>query len=816
MKTASSNFGVTAWRLALAATASTLAMTPGLAAARDTSPGGAETRTAADPVENDQTGEIVISASKRDTSLQDATLSVTAVTAETLKESNITEITGLNGTVPGLVVARSGGGERLISIRGVGSETPENANTQPGVSFHVDGVYIFNSIAANAAFIDIAQVEVLRGPQGTTFGQGSTGGTINVVTNQPSTSGFAGDLSVGVGNYGLTQGSAAINVPIGEFAIRGAVQYQKRDGYAVATGVPGNSEYDLDDQNEIGWKLAGIWQPTDNLSILLTTIQYEADTHGPAQKNILDPNPDPRVLTQDYPGRSIIDTELYYGVVRFDAGFAVAKSITSYQKLSSRQSWDGDGLTGDLFERNVLGGYKPALNGNPERLGARYDHVPLWQQDTKSWTQEVNLASSGDGPFTWIVGGVYLWSKNAQYIAEYRSNTGDPYAVALPPTTPYNSPLVPLVTYAELSEITREAYAGYFEASYALTDALKLTAGLRYNHDVYSGVSDTNSSGPAITSGAYLQLRPTPGLTTDEWTGKAAIDYKLTPDNMVYFSYTRGFKPGGLNGSAAGAAPQVLGFANGIRPTYQPETVNSFELGSKNSFAGGKGRLNLSAFYYDYSNLQFLDEDAILFGEGVANAPSAEIYGLEIEGGFKFDDHWSLDGTVSLTRGKFNADFLALDPAAAVLAQNAAGYYGTGEFFANFYAAALARDAARANINGNNVPKIPKIQGSATLGYYNTIAGGELTAKATLIYRGEYQYRLFNNSIYDTTPDYAQVNLFAQYEPEGTKLAFSLTVTNLFDTAGVNSRFSDPYGSAQTYDTYIAPRQVLGTISYKF
>lgn len=815
MNTGTINTGVRAWRLALAATASIMAMTPGIAAARDAAPDANEA-TAADPNEPEQAAEVVITASKRDTSLQQATLSATAVTADTLKESNITEVTGLNGTVPGLVVARSGGGERLISIRGVGSETPENANTQPGVSFHVDGVYIFNSIAANAAFIDIAQVEVLRGPQGTTFGQGSTGGTINVVTNQPSTSGFAGDLSVGVGNYGLTQGSAALNVPIGDFAIRGAVQYLKRDGYAVATGVPGNNEYDLDDQNEIGWKLAGIWKPTDNLSILLTTIQYEGDSHGPAQKNILDPNPDPRVLTQDYPGRSIIDTELYYGVVRFDAGFAVAKSITSYQKLYSHQAWDGDGLTGDLFERNVLGGYKPAMGGNPERLGARYDHVPLWQQNTKSWTQELNLASKGDGPLTWIVGGVYLWSKNSQYIAEYRARTGDPYAAPLPATTPYNSPLVPLVTYAELSEITREAYAGYVEASYSLTDALTLTGGLRYNHDSYTGISDTNSSGPTITSGAYLQPRPTPGLTTDEWTGKAAIDYKLTPANMVYLSYTRGFKPGGLNGSASGAAPQVLGFANGIRPTYQPETVNSFELGSKNSFAGGKGKLNLSAFYYDYSNLQFLDEDAILFGEGVANAPSAEIYGLEIEGGFRFGDHWTLDGTVSLTHGKFNADFLALDPAAAVLAQNAAGYYGTGEFFANFYAASLARDSARANINGNNVPKIPKVQGSATIGYSNTVAGGELTAKATLIYRGEYQYRLFNNSIYDTTPDYAQVNLFAQYEPKGTNLAFSLTVTNLFDKAGINSRFSDPYGSAQTYDTYIAPRQVLGTISYRF
>mgnify|MGYP001806792048 CR=1 FL=1 len=792
-----------------------LAIMPALAAAQEVSAAASTAAPAAD-ASAEQSDDIVITASKRETGIQEAVLSATALTASTLRQQNITDITGLNGQVPGLVVARSGGAERIITIRGVGSETPENTNTQPGVSFHVDGVYIFNSIAANAAFIDVAQVEVLRGPQGTTFGQGSTGGTINVVSKQPSLDGFSGSLNAGVGNYSMMKGDGALNVPLGNFAIRGAVQFLKHDGYARATGVPGNDEYELDDQDEIGWKVAGLWQPTDAFSVLLSTIQYRSRTNGPAQKNVLDPEPDPRTLTQDYPATSVVDTQLYYGVLRFESDFAVLKSITSYQKLHSEQAWDGDALTGDLFQRNILGGYKPPLNGQPERLGSRYDHIALWEQNTESWTQEFNAASNGDGPLSWIVGGIYLWSKNPQYIVEYRSATGDPYRPALPLGTPFNDPLVANVTYAELSEITREAYAAYVEASYDLSQAISLTAGVRYNHDDYTGIGDSNSSGPALTSGAYLQPREQPGLTTSEWTGKAAIDYKWTRDNMVYLSFTRGFKPGGLNSSAAGAAPQVLGFANGIRPTYQPERVDSLEFGSKNTLGGGRGRFNASAFYYWYKNLQFLDEDAILFGEGTANAPKAEIYGVEIEGSYRVGDHWSFDGSVSFTRGKFTEDFLALDPAAAVLAQNAAGYYGTGEFFANFFPAALARDAARANINGNRVPKIPKVQGMASVGYVNQVGPGELTAKASLIYRGEYQYRLFNNNAFDITPDYAQVNLFAQYKPDDTNLSLSLTVTNLFETDGINSRFSDPYGSAQTYNTYIPPRQFIVGIGYSF
>lgn len=784
--------------LLLAAGASVLAWAPTAAFAQAT----AEAATG----DQGQLTDIVVTAEKRDVNLQDASLSVSAVSAQSLSEANVTEVTGLNGLVPGLVVARSGGGERMIAIRGVGSETPENANTQPGVSYHVDGVYIFNSIAANAAFIDVAQVEVLRGPQGTTFGQGSTGGTINVVTNQPSTGVFTGSMNFGVGNYGMVKGDATVNLPLGRtLAIRGSVQHLEHDGYAAATGVPGFTEYKLDEQDETGWKVAALWAPTDNFSITFSTIQYESDAHGPAQKNILDPEPDPRKLSQDFPARSVIDTELYYGVARLETPFAIIKSITSYQKLYSMQAWDSDGLTSDLFYDVT---YSPLTFG-----GDRYDHTPLWRMNTKSWTQEINLASNTSGPLSWNLGGVYLWSKNSQYIVEYRAADDEILRPPLPEDTPVDDPRVAALTYAELSSITREAWAAYFEGKYEVTDALSITAGLRYNHDKYSGESATNSNLPA--SGPYLQPTPTPGLTTSKWTGKAAIDYKLTPTNMVYFSYTRGFKPGGLNASAADAAPALLGFAMGTRPTYQPESVDSFEIGSKNRFLNNTAQLNVSAFLYNYKDMQFLEEDAVLYGEGISNAPSARIYGVEMEGSWLAGEHWRLEGSISFLHGEFNKDYYALDPVRATEAQNAAGY-PSWLFWDNFYAAALARDAARQNINGNSVPKIPDVQGSASVSYNDHVGPGQLTVKAQYLYRGEYSYRLFNESAYDTTPSYSQVNLFLKYEPDDTRLNFSLTVTNLFDEEGINSRFSDPFGSAQTYNTYIAPRQVLGSIGYKF
>lgn len=781
---------------------------PGVAAAADAPAAAAAPAPAAEPDPADATTpstDIIVTAERTHTTLQKAALSVTAVTADTLAKSNITEITGLNGAVPGLVVAKSGGGERQISIRGIGSESPENPNTQPGVSVHVDGVYIFNSIAANAAFIDVAQVEVLRGPQGTMYGQGSTGGTINIVSKQPELGKWTGNVDAGYGNYNLVKTDGALNVPIGDtIAIRGAIQYYKHDGYAKATQVAGQPNYQLDNANDLGGKLAIKWQPTDNVSLLLSTIQYRGDSNAPAQKNILDPEPDPRVLTQDYPGKSYIRTQLYYGVLKFDMGPVVFNSITGYQKLRSVQSWDGDGLDAALFSANT---------------GLKYDHIATWTQNTESWTQEYNLASNTEGRLRWIVGGVYLHSTNNSYINEYRSDTGNGLDAPLPVSAAYNNPLVSALTYAELSAITREAYAGYAQGTYKVTDALSFTAGIRYNHDTYSGVSDSLSGGSVThASGAYLQPQTSIGTSTNRLTGKAALDYDLTESNMIYASYTRGFKPGGINSAASigNSSYTIFGFKDGVKPTFKPEELDSFEIGSKNRFFNNTLQINASGFFYLYHNMQFLEEDAVLFGSGISNAPEAQVLGAEIEADWHATRHLRFEGSLSLLHSEFTSDYYALDPTAARNAQNAAGYAGTGGFYSNFYLATLAREAARVNIKGNKLPKMPTAQGSVAVSWTGEVGPGEFTARAQYIYRGGYNSRVFADPVADKTPNYSQVNLFANYDFANSGFHASVTVTNLFDEAGVNSRFTDPYGSGQVSDTYIPPRQAIFSVGYKF
>ncbi|RYE66551.1 MAG: TonB-dependent receptor, partial [Oxalobacteraceae bacterium] len=377
-------------------------------------------------------------------------------------------------------------------------------------------------------------------------------------------------------------------------------------------------------------------------------------------------------------------------------------------------------------------------------------------------------------------------STNDQYILEYRGSDDNLVRPALPLDTPFDDPEVEFVTYAELSSITREAWAAYFQATYDLTDSLSFTGGIRYNHDKYTGEGATNSDTGDYTSGPFLQPDPTDGYSTTEWTGKAALEYRITPENMVYASYTRGFKPGGINSSAAGGNSSflALGWDSGIKPTYLPETVNSFEIGSKNRFFDNTLQFNAAGFYYDYSNMQFLEEDAIPYGEGTSNAPSARIYGLELETSWLIGSSLTFDGTASILGGEFDEDYLALDPSAALEAQNAAGYPDY-LFWSNFYPAALAREGARENINGNDVPKLPGFQGSAALTYKGEIGPGELTARAQYLYRGKFFYRVFNDEYYDVTPAYQTVNLFLKYQLETAPIYFTASVNNVFDVVGV-------------------------------
>ncbi len=228
----------------------------------------------------------------------------------------------------------------------------------------------------------------------------------------------------------------------------------------------------------------------------------------------------------------------------------------------------------------------------------------------------------------------------------------------------------------------------------------------------------------------------------------------------------------------------------------------------------------MAGFYYWYQGLQFQADDPVPFQGGVSNIDKSEIYGVEFEGSAKLPGGFRLDGTLALERGKITGNQVALDGTLANLAQLAA--------IANGYTAfspetTIARAAVTQSVTGNRLPKLPGVTGSAILTHTADFAGGTLTSKAFAIYRGSYKARVFNRPGIDSVPSYWLFNLGFQYAPQTGPWELGLTVTNLANRAGVNSRFVDAFAQATdaggrgvVTQEYVPPRQIVGSVTYRF
>lgn len=706
--------------------------------------------------------QVTVSAERREVDLQTAPVAITAVSAADLDQSNITQMADLNGSVPGLTITKSSGFERIVSIRGIGSETPENAyTTQPGVSFHVDGVYVGNTISLDQSLFDVDQIEVSRGPQATVFGQTSTGGTINLISRQPELGHYDAYVDASAGNYDLLRGRGVLNVPIGDtIAIRASVQAYGHEGFATDTDIPG---FRLDAANDKSGKMAVLWQPTDNFNATLTAQLYYSSHNGDEQKNILDPNPDPRTVSQDYPSYFQLATQLYYLNLKWELPWAEAKSTSSWQVLNNHIQEDGTRL-------------------NVAQLGF-FDEVQPWATWMRELTQELSLASRLGGFWDWTVGAFYLAQINHQYVNELSDTVTAPFLL-------YNND----------GHIDRHSYAGYAQATAHLSSAWRFTLGGRYNHDEYGGPSTTRAANSSAFTVDDRYAKAVP-------TAKAELQYDLAPGAMQYLSFTRGYKPGGVNDNPrAVVVPQL----------FKNEIINAFEFGTKYRSLDNHLIVNGAAYYYDYQDMQYIATDPVPFQYGIDNIPAAHILGLELESSYlALDNRLRIDGNVSWSHGRLVGDFHTLDAKAAsdLIAATPACQFG-GAFFNPQCWSQIAAGAP--NTDGNEVPKLPQWQGSINAGYTASFGSYRLLTRLEYIYRGGFQYRIFNDGALDQVPSYDQWNLFLQLTPPAAHWNYALGLSNIFNVAGINSRYTDPFGTGQTSNEYIPPRQVIGTVAYHF
>jgi iron complex outermembrane receptor protein len=733
---------------------------------------------------------VVVTAERRTTSLQSTPLAISVVSSDALDRSFTNEISGLNGIVPSLEITKSSGFENLVTIRGVGSETPENApTTVPGVSEFIDGVYIANTISLDQTLFDIDHIEVLRGPQGALYGQSSIGGAITIVTKQPSLSGFDASGDVSAGNYNLFRERAEVNAPLSDtFAVRASIQKYDHDGFTTDAAIPG---FKLDDAHDVGGKIAALWKVSPNFTATLTGQWYYADENGAAQKNIDDPSSNPRVLNQDYPGHFRLATELFHLNLEWSLPWATVKSVTAYQGLDNSISEDDTRSTIAL-------------------LGA-YDDVAAWDTKLQNYTEELDLVSRPGGPVDWVVGSFFLSQISRQFVAEFAGgDTPNPDVDVLSNiTSPGGQPSN--LEYGNYARVTRHSLSGFGQATYHILPKLRLTVGARINYDDYS-LHNLNFAG-ADGGGPYVS-NVTQGTNDTVPTGRVQIDYDLTPNNLIYGSVSRGYKPSGVNGGG----PYYV-----LTQTFKSETNTAYEVGSKNGFFGNTLHINAEAFYYLYDDMQYIENDPTPFAEGIENIPSVHTYGAEVEGSYVAPDHrLHLNASLALENGQVQGVYKTIDSTVANATEGSYAYpcyAGPYTFYygkASADACAAAVVAGERNVEGKTPPAMPKASGSFTASYLFDVPGGKLTPQAQFVYRGSEWARIFNEPSLDKVPSYGIVNVNLEYAPTGSHFRFDLTGTNIFNKAGVNSQYTDPYGSGQTSRQYIPPAQVIGTVKYAF
>jgi iron complex outermembrane recepter protein len=508
--------------------------------------------------------EVVVTAERRDTTLQDIPLPVNALASDALSKAGLTSISQIDRVVPDAFSFAGAGTLNVIMIRGVqpGNWDP---TTETTVATHIDGAILARSNAVDGHFYDIERMEVLKGPQGTLYGRGATAGAINIITRKPQLGAFGGYAEVEAGNFDRQRLEGAINVPLGEdWAVRAALRSNKHDGYYEDTG------FAADDKLSGRLSIAG--QVTERLKLLVTADREEIK--GPLNTWVPDQpagsfgsfnltnveQPWRNKARWDYADLAKYETTSWGGMLQvdYDLRFATLTAQYSHRELD-------DPNVAVLGLNQLLPtafGPQGATAGRLTTL-TEFFGVPLTNFtdliDQNSDSYEVRLASNPGGKLDWIVG---LYAFNEE-IENYASAGF-------------------FVNYFIKPQET-ESRAVFGQATYSPTDQLHLTLGARYTADDYSLTVDNTVPLAAPVGVAPFEQ------DASETTWKVNVSYDLTADNMIYAQASTGMKGGHISTTGSFA---------------EPETLTAYEIGSKNQFLDNRLQMNLEAFYYDYDVYQ--------------------------------------------------------------------------------------------------------------------------------------------------------------------------------------------------------------------
>lgn len=710
--------------------------------------GSAAAQSAQDQNQTTTVEEIVVTAQRRETRLQDTPVSITALTTESLEQRGIANLSALTNFAPNLEIHQTnrpaGGGSSFAAyIRGVGTGDFQFP-TDPGVGVYVDDIYLARSVGGLLSLEDIARVEVLRGPQGTLFGRNTIGGAINVVTTRPQLEGdISGVLKARVGNYERADISASVNGPIIEGKLGGkfTAAWLNSDGW----GSSRYSDVSLNDEHRLILRGSLLYQVNDKVDVSLNLDYTDQNQHPPAGH-----------MTSFAPAGPTIAK-----IARFNQYAAPAENIrlglapgTIYDGRFVSNSPDVTSGGQAMYDNSQIGGGSIALNWHisdslsfksitgvraiSADIGVDGDQTPYslqtsqTQMNQNQYSQEFQLSGTALNDRLKFIVGAYLFNErgSSKLYTESFHGIWENIPVALRT----NADAGDTKTYFYLNA---KSYALYGQATYNLTNSLDLTLGGRLNKDEKEYAFSVLFTQRGVDQVPFSRAK----AEWESFSPKIGLEWRPVERVMAYVSYSEGFKSGGFGSSNNALLPT---------PQYEPEELAAYELGLKTDWFERRLTANFSVFQSEYEQIQLtvqsVDPVTNANVRTTRNAGSSTIKGFEAE----FVARPVQDLSLNLNIGYVDAKFDALTAAAL----------STG-FKLN-----------------DRLPQIPDWSVTAGAQYTFRPAIGDITLRGDTTYKGDQYLTAADPTSYQDS--YMLTNARISFEPASyPDLEIALQGTNL-------------------------------------
>ena len=634
-------------------------------------------------------GDIVVTAQRRSERLQDVPAAISAFNDRQLALAGVQSTRDLQIITPSLTFVQASFAPQP-TIRGIGTR-----NVNPGdeqvVPIYLDGVYQPFIVGGIFELNNVDRIEVLKGPQGTLLGRNATGGAINILTLAPSFE-PEGKLSVGYGSFNERQASGYVSAGTGPIAASLTAQYLQDDGYvreqitgrriAAVTSVTIRGKVLLKPTDHTEITLAASYSNRDDTTSL-AVFPYRGNTQS----------------TQGNPGL-VLTTSGRQSRLNFFPSLTISQNAISANIVQHLGSFDLNSITG--YSENVLD-YRADVDATTVATTNQVVH-----QYERGVSEDLFLSSTGSGPFSWVVGGFYFDDRAG-------------FSPRLSGTTITNT------------RATTKAYAAYAQGTYAITDALSLTAGGRYSNDRKCA---------SANNGIGTRVLPNGCTTWDSFDPTGTIDYRVTAGTKVYLRYAQAFKSGVYNAASFSAVP------------VSPEKVRSYELGIKSDPLPWL-RVNAAGFYTDYDNIQVNTRDPITTAVILQNAASARIYGVEGDIFIRPVERFNIRLSASQISARYR-DFLN--------AQIFSPRVGGGNV------------AQTINASGLRLVRTPQTTASVSADYTAPLAGGKLTFSGNVFYQGDLNWQIDGRL---RQPDYAMINGQIAWRTQDERYEIALWGKNL-------------------------------------